>query len=126
MGDLTTHFSRHEFACLGKNCCGGAAPVSYVLVEALQRLRYDIALSVNINSAFRCLTHNRRTKRSKDTSQHVLGTAADIWVRGMTPDELFNEVRKVYAFFNGGIGVYETFVHVDVRPNGPVRWRGIG
>jgi len=53
---------------------------------------------VMINSAFRCKQVNDAVK-SKDTSQHRIGCAADIRVPGMTPDEV---VKTIIA---SGLGV---------------------
>jgi len=36
MGDISTHFSRHEFACSGPNCCGRSSPVEMRLIDALE------------------------------------------------------------------------------------------
>lgn len=130
MGDLSINFSRHEFACKGKKCCGGSAPVAEDLVTALQRLRNLIEMPIHVNSGFRCLTHNRRVG-SKDTSQHPLGLAADIAVpKGMALDELIDFILQVPEFRVGGIGKYprkrpeDSWVHVDVRKTGPDVWLG--
>lgn len=54
----------------------------YDLVHnVLQPLRDTFGCPVAINSGFRCLELNRKLG-SKDTSQHVLGQAADIEVPG--------------------------------------------
>ena len=54
----------------------------YDLVHnVLQPLRDKFGCPVAINSGFRCLELNRKLG-SKDTSQHVLGQAADIEVPG--------------------------------------------
>lgn len=125
MGDLTLNFSRHEFACRGMGCCGHSAPISMKLVNALQELRELVGQPLKIESGFRCLTHNREVD-SDDDSQHPLGLAADVRTPpGMSPDQLAVLAERVDEFARGGIGIYPTqhFIHVDVRPDGPARWR---
>tara|TARA_Y100000588_G_C14231612_1_gene915547 strand:- start:1224 stop:1703 length:480 start_codon:yes stop_codon:yes gene_type:complete len=52
-----------------------------LVLKVLQPLRDAFGCPVAINSGFRCLELNRKLG-SKDTSQHVLGQAADIEVPG--------------------------------------------
>lgn len=137
MGDLTKNFSRHEFACKGKNCCGGSAPVSMKLVHGLQDLSDRVALKANgrvpltINSGFRCIAHNEEVQSQfieryvpfSSKSQHIMGTAADVSTPDFLTDEEFADIaEEVPAFRDGGIGLYNGRIHVDVRENGPARW----
>lgn len=124
MGDLSEHFSRDEFACSGEACCGGSSPVDMKLVEALEEFRRKAGKPVHINSGFRCLVHNRNVG-SDDSSQHPRGYAADIRkMEDFTIDEMVTLAKTIEAFEEGGIGRYETFIHVDVRLDGPARWEG--
>jgi uncharacterized protein YcbK (DUF882 family) len=142
MGDLTQNFSRWEFACKGESCCGHSSPISLYLVDSLQLLR-NIAraeiemgggnpelLKFVVQSGFRCLTHNRTLRKadgspaSDDTSQHVLGLAADVVIpKEFTGEYLAGLADEVPAFGNGGVGVYPGmgFIHFDVRGR-RVRW----
>lgn len=123
MGDLSKNFSRREFECQGVGCCGGAAPVDSALVEALQQLRDQIEKPLTISSGFRCRTHNRRIGGAEG-SQHTFGRAVDVLIPdGWTPETLAEEAERIPAFRAGGIGVYSAWVHLDVRPNGPARWK---
>ncbi len=112
---LTVDFNLREFAC--RHC--GAVKVDPVLVQKLQDLRDRIGKSITITSGYRCETHNRAVGGSPN-SQHLLGKAADIVVAGMTPAVLYNHAEAV-GF--GGIGTYNTFVHVDTRA-ARARWPG--
>ena len=118
MGDLSKNFSRHEFAC---RCCG-RADINQRLVDALQELRDLAGLPVRVTSGYRCQEHNQAIGGAT-RSQHLLGTAADIVVRGMTPAEMYRLAEDIEVFRNGGIGVYpdKGFIHVDVR-DGRARW----
>lgn len=60
----------------------------------LQPLRDKLDKPIHINSGYRCIELNRAI-RSKDSSQHILGEAADITVFGMSNIELFNIVKEL-------------------------------
>lgn len=113
---LSPHFDSKEFAC--KDGCG-FDDVDPVLVEKLEALR---ALAGNkpliINSACRCPTHNKVVRGAKN-SQHVKGKAADVRPPTGMSTAKFAELAERVGF--GGIGIYNTFVHVDTR-KGRSRW----
>jgi uncharacterized protein YcbK (DUF882 family) len=131
MGDLTENFSRHEFAC---KCGCGFDGIDMDLVRSLQVLRDLLPPLANgrrrrimLNSGCRCEAHNRRSGGSP-TSRHLRGQAADIRAEGMKPAELYRYACKVRRFERGGIGLYPTFLHVDVRATrGRWGWKpGVG
>ena len=123
MGDLSKDFSRSEFACKGKGCCGGAAPVHPALIAGLQELRDRVDLPLIIPSGFRCVVHNARVGGVPD-SQHTLAMAADVLCpAGWSAEQLAKEAEKVEVFRRGGIDIYPGRIHVDVREDGPARWR---
>ena len=111
MGDLTENFSRHEFAC---RCQCGFDDVDLKLIMALQELRDLIGQPIHVSSGCRCEKHNRAVGGAKN-SQHLLGRAADISTRWLTPPELMMYALKIEAFKDGGIGLYKGFLHVDIR-----------
>jgi len=117
---LTKNFKKSEFAC---PCCG-ENKIEVKLVQCLQKLRDAIGKPIIINSGYRCLQHNK-SLGSQNTSQHVKGKAADIRINGMTPyDVKIMAEENVKEFREGGIGIYNSFTHVDIRDNGPTRWIG--
>ncbi len=123
MGDLSKNFSRFEFACKGKNCCGHSAPVHPDLIQALQALRDRFGKPISVISGFRCNWHNGAVG-GKKSSLHTLGMAADVYCpMGISPGELADQAEEIDLFRDGGIGVYPTWVHLDVRKNGKARWR---
>jgi uncharacterized protein YcbK (DUF882 family) len=115
---LTRNFSRGEFAC---KCGCGFDAVDHQLVEGLQRLRDTVGASVIVTSGCRCLRHNSNIGGSP-RSQHLLGKAADIVVRGYDPGAIASIAATLPEFRRGGIGQYRTFTHVDVR-DGASRWK---
>lgn len=118
MGDLSKNFSRWEFAC---HCGCGQEEVSPLLVEALQRLRDAVGKPIHVTSGCRCPAHNQAVKGSP-RSQHCIGRAADIQVKGMSSQKLGALAETIPGFARGGVGLYDRWVHVDVRVYGPVRW----
>jgi uncharacterized protein YcbK (DUF882 family) len=42
---------------------------------------------------------------------------------GMTAEDLAQEAEAIPAFQQGGIGIYPSWVHLDVRTTGKARWR---
>lgn len=119
--NLSKNFSSKEFAC---HCGCGFDGVHRRLVDALQKLRDEVRMPIKINSACRCERHNAKVGGVKG-SQHTLGIAADIVIKGMTVEQIKAAAERIPAFENGGIGIYPSkgFVHVDVRKK-RARWRG--
>lgn len=89
----------------------------------LQVLRDSLKKPISITSGYRSPAHNARVGGVKN-SQHVLGKAADIVIPGLRPVEVAAKIEaliKEGKMKNGGVGIYPTFVHYDVRDN-PARW----
>jgi uncharacterized protein YcbK (DUF882 family) len=114
---LSKHFNEEEFRCRD----GSIKPIDKALIEGLERLR-ELAgnKSIHINSGYRSPTYNKKIGGAP-RSQHVQGKAADITIAGFTPRQVAELAEKVPRFRNGGIGIYDTFTHVDVR-KGAARW----
>lgn len=91
-------------------------------MEALQDLRDYVGYPILVNSGCRCSFWNRKVGGTRN-STHMQGIAADIRCEELTPKELAAAAEGIAAFKYGGIGVYKTFVHVDVRGK-KARWRG--
>lgn len=115
---LSANFKVKEFACKD-----GSDPIfiSPELVNILQKIRNYFGKAVNINSAYRTPTYNKKV--GGDTySQHLYGTAADIRISGVKPKEVADFVETLMPD-KGGIGIYANFTHVDVREK-KSRWNG--
>ena len=120
---LTNNFNLDEFKCkCGCEMTRDVIENIFKLSDELQVLR-DLNNAIHINSAYRCKKHNSSIG-SKDTSQHVLGKAADITIKDMSPSEVVdaieNSISEKKVKF-GGLGRYNTFTHVDIRDN-KARW----
>lgn len=119
MGDISNHFNRGEFSC----ACGcGFNTVDVKLIELLEHLRTFFNAPLIVTSGCRCHEYNALIGGAR-SSQHTRGMAADIRISGVTPTAIAAEAG-VFLGNTGGIGTYESWVHVDVRSNGPARWVG--
>ncbi len=121
MGDLSINFSRSEFLCKCGAC--GFDTVDTELLETLEWLRRDLDKPVHINSGCRCKEYNSRIGGSA-LSQHTLGRAADIRVKGVAPTTIYQILDEVFGD-TVSLGLYQDkgFVHVDTRTDGGKRWK---
>ena len=69
------------------------------------------------SSGFRCKQLNDAVG-SKDTSQHMIGCAADIRVSGMTPDQVVKAIIQSNIQYDQMIREFDSWVHISV-PNKP-------
>lgn len=116
---ISPHFKRGEFAC---HCGCGFDTVDAELIEVLEGARQHFGVPVQIVSGARCQKHNA-TVGGEDQSQHLLGRAADIKVKGVEPSEVAAHLTKLYPG-RFGIGLYPTWVHIDTRSGRAARWGG--
>ena len=107
---LAENFKVKEFAC---NDGSDAVLISDELVDLLQKIRDHFGVAVTINSGYRTSAYNKKVGGATN-SQHVKGTAADIVAKGVDPLTVAQYAEYLMPN-SGGIGVYQTFTHVDVR-----------
>jgi hypothetical protein len=98
-------------------------------LDFLESFRNELLKPIWVNHG----GHHRRGYRScfenqivggANNSLHVQGVAFDVTIPGMTPSEVF---EKAKAFGWKGLGLYSTFVHMDLRArldDGIVTWEG--
>lgn len=115
---LSTNFTVKEFACKDGS---DAVLVAPRLVMVLQTIRSHFGAAVTINSAYRTPQYNAKIGGVAH-SQHCYGTAADITVRGQKPAAVAAYARKIMPDW-GGVGIYNTFTHIDVR-EAKADWNG--
>ena len=118
-GQITKHFAKAEHACKCGNCDEQLLDIK--LYQRLELLRTRIGnRPIKINSGYRCPTHNEAVGGTKG-SQHCLGRAADIAIPEKYAPIEFGAIADLCGFT--GIGIYKSWVHVDVRPTMVVkRW----
>jgi uncharacterized protein YcbK (DUF882 family) len=121
---MTKNFSKEEFDCND----GSEMPINIYhnmvkVANQLQVLRNYIKKPIKINSAWRSQEYNASIGGVKD-SQHIMGRAADIVVKGMLPIELSKIIEDLISkgeMLQGGIGIYSSFIHYDIRGT-KARW----
>lgn len=114
---LSSNFNLKEFECKCNEC--NITIVDAKLVNSLQTIRDHYKKKIYINSGYRCAKHNKAVGGSA-SSQHTKGKAADIVVKGIAPKEVAAFAESIGI---KGIGLYDTFVHIDTRTN-KAYWQG--
>lgn len=116
---ISAHFKVREFACHDGS---DTVFVSDELVTVLERIRTHFGKPVIVNSGYRTDAYNASTKDAARYSQHKYGLAADITIQGVTPSQIAAYAETLLPN-TGGIGIYKSFCHVDVRKV-KSRWKG--
>ncbi len=85
------------------------------LIVMLNAIRSRYGRPIVVTSGYRSPEHNKAVG-GVINSQHVLGTAADI----KPLEENMSDLPELQAIcdemnVHGGVGFYDTFVHIDVR-----------
>ena len=107
---LSAHFRVREFACRDGS---DAVLVAPRLVMVLESIRTHFGVPVTVSSGYRTPQYNAKVDGAAH-SQHCYGMAADIVVKGQTPETVAAYARQLMPDW-GGVGVYKSFTHVDVR-----------
>jgi uncharacterized protein YcbK (DUF882 family) len=137
MTPVSLHFSLEEFACHD----GSAYPDEWIgerltpLCQVLEAIRGAGGnLPIRIDSGYRSIAYDDKLYQAHvarvgddgdvapaSRSQHPQGRAADIVHPSIGPVAFFNLILKLYEDGTipqlGGVGLYPSFVHVDVRPH---------
>lgn len=115
---LTKNFTLQEFACKD----GSAVPSHLYsnlnsLAFNLQVLREHLNRPIVVLSGYRTAEYNKKVGGAPH-SQHLVARAADIIVSGISPyslAQIIEELIREEFMKQGGIGLYDTFTHYDVR-----------
>lgn len=127
---ITQHFSSREF----DSHDGIIYPVEWrterlrPLCRVLETLRFECGGSaIRVLSGYRSPAHNAAVGGAV-RSQHMEGRAADIIVAAHDPSLVHEMLYRLYVEKTikiGGLGIYNTFVHVDTRTGDHlVQWAG--
>lgn len=95
----------------------------FELATNLEVLRAHFNAPITVNSAYRDPEYNASIGGAKN-SQHILGKAADVAVKGVSPNEVADAIEfliNVGLMKEGGLGYYDTFTHYDIRGT-KARW----
>ncbi len=117
---LTANFSLAELTVTNRKLPNEPNAAEQANLKALARhilqpLRKSVGRPVVVNSAFRSELVNRAVGGTP-TSQHRLGQAADIRVRGMTSVELARHIVALDLPFDQVIEEFGSWVHVSYGP----------
>lgn len=109
------YFNIKDFDCqeTGENL------MSQEFIHKLDELREACGFPFYVTSGYRSPKHSIEARKTKPGT-HARGIAADIKVSGGVQRRLIIEKAMELGF--GGIGVANTFVHVDIRTTTPVLW----
>jgi len=122
MKQLTKNFHRSEFDCKD----GTVVPLKYKnnlikLATNLQVIRDSIQdshkWSIRINSGYRTERYNKAVGGAK-YSQHLTASAGDLFQEKYTPLGFYRHIESLIKqgkIHNGGLFLYNNFVHYDVR-----------
>lgn len=109
---LSKNFNVNEFRCgIGGPCSCTTTLIDDLLVEYLQKIRDHFGKPINITSAYRCYSYNAKIGGANG-SRHTKGQACDFFIEGVTPLEIAQYAESIGI---KGIGLYDTFVHIDTR-----------
>jgi len=81
----------------------------------LEEVRAAVGMPVRINSAYRSVEANKKVG-GKPTSQHCKGVAADLKVKGMTPDQVVKAIINAGLAYDQVIREFDSWTHVSI-PN---------
>ena len=107
---LTPNFKVKEFRC--KDNSDEIFIDTDLIKNQLQNIRNHFAKPINIVSAYRTSTYNKKIGGATN-SYHVKGQAIDFNITGITPNEIAKFCEKMNL---NGIIQYNNFVHIDSRP----------
>lgn len=82
----------------------------------LEPIRKGLARPIHISSGYRSTELNKAIKGAK-TSQHIEGRAADISVKGMTTQELYDWIKYSGIIFDQLIQEFDSWVHISYAVN---------
>ena len=125
------YFKIHEFACKcrGQFCLGNTGLIPYIdirLIKNIDILRDEFGYPLLVNSCIRCPQWNKKVGGAS-RSAHIFGQACDLtptrnneMVKKNGLASILREIGGLALLRFGGIGLYKTFIHLDVATN--IQW----
>lgn len=133
----SAHLSWEELACHDGTDypAGWREDRAVALAETFEKVRQLLGgVPIVILSGYRTERYNATLEGAASKSQHVQGRALDIWHPAHEPKVIYVAIRIAQKDGRlpllGGLGVYASFVHLDVRPKPSsghlATWAGTG
>ena len=121
---LSPHFADYELKCkCHRHKDNPLCNVSPRLLMLAEKVRDVVKLPMIVRSCCRCVAHNSDPDvKGSPTSKHLCSEslparAMDFRAKGLTPCQTFSFIIRAWAGGGlselGGIGLYDTFVHID-------------
>lgn len=107
------YFKEHEFACKCGKCNGGFDKMDATLLRMLDEARGYAGIPFKINSAYRCLAHNKAVG-GVPNSAHARGYAVDISCTDSRSRYLMLKALLAAGFTR--VELAPTWLHVDTDP----------
>lgn len=105
--------------CYGRLCTGfPEGGIDPVLLDLIEQIREEAGVPVYIVGGYLCPEYNKSLGGDEE-SEHVQGSAADIWAKDLHLDELYDICDMLNE--TGGVGKYATYIHIDTR-DAYIRW----
>jgi len=124
---LSDNFSSKEMDCkCKKRFCTGTL-VNQEIIKIAQQIRNEFGGPLKVVSGFRCGKHNKKKSVGGGSqSQHLAGNAMDLNPRNGDVKKLYEIAAKIISDGKGGMGKYNSFVHIDSRVGvtSGARWNG--
>ncbi len=116
------NFTVMEFACPCHRCRDEIPNINPLLLQVFQAVRNYWNLPITITSGYRCPPHNASVGGSAQ-SRHCDGEGGDgLYPSQISPRILGNValiVLSQYVPEGGGLILYKTHFHIDIRPFEP-------
>jgi len=114
---ISDHFSKKDFVCKES----GQFKISLGLVGVLEEIRCKVNKHIEIVKGFESIEVAEKKGKVK-RNFHTMGLAADIKIRDMTPQEMFECASEIDAIRGIGLNLEESYVHIDTRKTDRVCW----
>lgn len=114
--EFTSYFNRKRDGARNSVPSSKLWPNILPTLQIVEELREHFDKPIVLLSSYRSPSYNRAVG-GELASYHMKFQALDIAVAGVSPKEVFTVLKKwrTQKRFSGGLGLYETFVHIDTR-----------
>lgn len=118
---LSQNFKVSDFKCRDGS---DVVLINPALIDLLEKIRNHFKKPIKIVSAYRTPKYNRMLRGAAKNSQHMYGNAVDIKIEGVPTKDVYEWID---SWHKGGLGLYPSFTHIDVRDTvgkNIARWGG--